>query len=147
VEPELRQLIDERDITATLHRYASALDLRDWELLATCFTEDAVGDYGTGPQPLQGIEAITALCQGVLESLDHSQHLIGNVEVAVDGDAATASSYLQAQHVRAGAPGGENFIIAGRYVDELARTDEGWRISRRRLERWWDEGNPAVVNR
>jgi len=27
------------------------------------------------------------------------------------------------------------------------RTDDGWRIRERRLDRWWTAGNPAVVAR
>jgi hypothetical protein len=38
-------------------------------------------------------------------------------------------------------------VIAGRYVDRFARTEDGWRIGERRLDRWWTDGNPAVTAR
>ena len=44
-----------------------------------------------------------------------------------------------------GIPGGETFVIAGRYSDRFVRTDDGWRIRERRLDRWWTAGNPAVT--
>jgi hypothetical protein len=142
----LEDLLDERDVVATQVRYATALDARDWALLRTCFTPDAVAEY-EGKAPCQGYEAIEAVCRRALTPLSRSQHLVGNHVVVLDADEATAQCYLQAQHVRPDAVGGANFIIAGCYRDHLRRTPEGWRLSRRRLETWWTEGNPAVVGR
>jgi SnoaL-like domain len=76
-----------------------------------------------------------------------SQHLISNVVVRLDGDRAESSCYLQAQHVRTGTAGGDNFIIAGRYDDQLVRGPDGWRIRERRLAVLWTDGNPAVAGR
>jgi 3-phenylpropionate/cinnamic acid dioxygenase small subunit len=76
--------------------------------------------------------------------MDETQHLISNHQINVQGDTATCRCYLQAQHVRKAAHGGPNFIIAGRYEDQLTRTSEGWRISFRRLVVMWTDGNPAV---
>ena len=50
-----------------------------------------------------------------------------------------------AQHVRTAAEGTPNYIIAGRYEDEMVRTPDGWRISFRRLVVVWSDGNPDVV--
>ena len=140
----LQRLLDERDITQLCYRYGTALDTRDWPLLRTCFTEDAVTEY-EGLGAFEGYPAIEQVCQGALGSLDRSHHLIGNVQVEVDGDAATAQCYLHAQHVKAGTPGGDLHVIAGRYTDQVTRTPDGWRFTRRRLETWWTDGNPAVI--
>lgn len=139
----LQVLVDQQEITDVLHRYGYALDGRDWALLRTCFLPDVVGDYGAGP--LHGYDAVEQLCRVTLEPLSVSQHLIGNVTVTVDGDAAGASCYLHAQHVRPGLPGGEQFVFAGRYTDRLVRTRDGWRIAERTLEAMWTSGNPAVI--
>jgi ketosteroid isomerase-like protein len=143
VDALLQVLLDEREITRLSYRYATALDNRDWALLRSCFRPDAVAEY-EGLDRCEGYEAIEQLCRGALARLTRSQHLIGNVHPVVDGDAATSECYLQAQHVQAGTPGGDTFIVAGRYSDELVRTDDGWRIARRRLETWWTSGNPGV---
>ena len=63
----------------------------------------------------------------------------------LDGDRARSTCYLQAQHVGTGTEGGDHFIIAGRYDDELVRTPDGWRIRDRRLDIVWTSGNPAVL--
>jgi ketosteroid isomerase-like protein len=138
-------LLAKQDIAEVLHRYGYALDGRDWPLLRTCFTDDVVGRYGG--DPLLGYEAVERLCRSTLEPLSVSQHLIANVTVTVAGDEADASCYLHAQHVRPGTEGGDQFIYAGRYLDHLVRTADGWRIADRRLQPMWTSGNPAVIGR
>lgn len=139
----LQQLLDEREITAVVHRYAAALDQKDWPLLASCFVPDATADYETIGR-LEGYAAIEDLCRNALSNMARTQHLIGNVEVSVNGDSATSSCYLHAQHIRPEFPGGDSNIIAGRYQDTLVRTDQGWRIKLRSLQVWWSFGNPEI---
>jgi hypothetical protein len=79
--------------------------------------------------------------------LSRTQHLVGTFVVDVRGDEATSSCHLHAQHVRTGVPGGEKYVIAGRYADRFARTQDGWRIRARRLDRWWTAGNSQVTAR
>ncbi len=140
---ELTVLEDKQQITELCHRYGFALDGRDWDLLRSCFLDDVVCHYGGDPLP--GYDALEQLCRATLEPLSASQHLIGNVTPVVDGDTARCICYLQAQHVRPGTDGGEQFIFAGRYTDRLVRTPEGWRIAERSLELMWSSGNPAVL--
>ena len=140
----LEALADRQDITDLCYRYGLALDARDWTALAACFTPDAAAHY-TGLPSALGYQAIEATCRAVLTPLTATQHLISNVVVRLDGDRARSTCYLQAQHVRTGTEGGDNFIIAGRYDDDLVRTPDGWRIRERRLDIIWTSGNPAVV--
>ena len=142
-EAPLQQYVDERDVQHLAIRYADALDRRDWALLRTCFRPDASIVYPFGP--VDGYEAIERLCRQALDPLDATQHLLGNFAIEVLGDRATCSSYFQAQHVRAGTAGGDSYTVGGRYLDDLVHTDGGWKISRRRLERMWTSGNPAVL--
>ena len=142
----LQELVDRADIGDVLCRYSTALDSRDWEALGSVFTPDAVCDYGALGSP-RGVPAIAGLVSATIGSLDATQHLLGNVTVAVDGDTATADCYLVAQHVRAGTPGGDDYLLGGPYHDELVRTPEGWRITSRTLHRTWTSGNRDVVQR
>ena len=138
------ELQDRIEIAEGLARYAHALDERDWKRLASCFTDDAVGDYGPIAQ-CQGYAQIEALCRRSLEPLDASQHLVGSIEIELSGDSARSRCALQSQHVKRGCEGGDNYIIGGTYRDEWVRTPEGWRIRRRELRVSWTEGNPKVV--
>lgn len=141
----VQRLVDQQAIADLLVRYTSALDDKDWPRLESCFTSDPVFVHPGGR--LDGFSAILARTSGALEPLDATQHLLGNVVVAVDGDTATAGSYFQAQHVRVGTPGGDTYLIAGSYADVLVRTDDGWRITERVQSYSWRDGNRAVVAR
>jgi 3-phenylpropionate/cinnamic acid dioxygenase small subunit len=137
-----------QEITDVVFAYGYALDARNWERLRACFLPDVVGHYGG--DPLQGYEAIEEMCRTTLEPLSVTQHLIGNVVITVDADdptEATSICYLHAQHVRPGTEGGDQFIFAGRYLDQLVRTAAGWRIADRTLEAMWTSGNPKVIAR
>jgi 3-phenylpropionate/cinnamic acid dioxygenase small subunit len=141
----LQQLVDQQAIADLCARYAFALDARDWQQLESCFTADPVFVHPAGR--LEGFPAILARTSAALDPLDATQHLLGNVVVTVDGDTATATSYFQAQHVRAGTPGGDTYLIAGSYTDTLVRTPVGWRIDQRVQAYLWRDGNRAVVAR
>jgi SnoaL-like domain len=135
--------VDDRTaITDLTIAYCWTLDLKEFENLRNIFLPDATFDVG-GPV-FSGIDSIIAKVSAALTPMDASHHLISNHQIRVDGDTATSRCYLQAQHVREAAVGGQNFIIAGRYEDKLRRTPDGWRIEFRRLVRTWSEGNPDV---
>lgn len=138
-------MLDERAIVEVALRYCRALDTKDWSALADVFVEDATASLG-GRDRI-GLEQITKRCRAALGELDLSQHMVSNHEVDVDGDSATHSCYLHAQHVREDTPGGSLYVVAGRYEDRLARTPDGWRIAHRQLVVMWTDGNVEVVER
>jgi 3-phenylpropionate/cinnamic acid dioxygenase small subunit len=140
----LSALLDRQAVVDVCVRYATALDHRDWALLRTCFRPDADADY-EGIGPLRGYDQLEEVCRRALEPLAASQHLLGNFVVETAGDEATATCYFQAQHVRPGTPGGDNYVVAGTYTDRQVRTDGAWRIVHRRLTVSWTDGNPAVL--
>ncbi|NLT05724.1 MAG: nuclear transport factor 2 family protein [Solirubrobacterales bacterium] len=143
-DERLTALLEHRDAKRMLMRYGLALDSHDWPLLRRCFTPDAVFDFGERRGVGEGIEAIVRTCHRALAGLDASQHLLGTCVVDLDGDAGTASTYVQAQHYLLTAKAGNTFTVGGRYVDRLARTDDGWRIAHRQLVTLWTEGNIGV---
>ena len=140
-EKTMQMLVDRAAIVDITHRYCWALDTKDWPVLDTIFTVDASADLTVD---LVGREQILQRIKNALTPMDDTQHIVSNHQIVLNGDSATCRCYLQAQHVRKAAHGGPNFIIAGRYEDQLQRTSEGWRIVFRRLVVMWTEGNPAV---
>jgi uncharacterized protein (TIGR02246 family) len=143
---DLAELADQAAISAVLTRYATALDARDWALLDTVFTEDAVGEYGGRVAGRYvGRAAIVALVRGALTGLTASQHILANPRVRLDGDVASSRVELHAQHYLPGRTrGGSTFEVGGTYHDRLLRTPDGWRITHRRLEVSWTKGNIGV---
>ena len=133
---------DRRAVIDLTIAYTWAIDTHNWDALRSIFVPDATAFL---VDERVGIDSIIERISAALGPLDDSQHLIGNHQVRIDGDSATCRCYLQAQHVRRAAEGGPNFIVAGRYEDEMVRTTQGWRISRRVLVVTWTDGNPFVV--
>ena len=144
-EPSEARAGDQQAIVDVAVRYCWALDERQYDDLRQVFTPEATATLGG--EDLVGVDAIIERVDRALTPLDASQHMVGTHQVVVDGDRATARCYLHAQHVKRGTEGGDNFIFAGIYADELVRTSDGWRIAHRTLTGVWTEGNPAVTGR
>jgi hypothetical protein len=144
-----RQVAEQADRVAVLDvvaAYATALDTKNWSLLETLLAADATVNFGSSVGTAQGPAAIAALLRGTLEALDGSQHLVANSVVRLTGDAAEHTCYVHGQHIRRGAPGGELYVVAGRYDDRLRRTADGWRFTSRTITRSWSQGNWGVVH-
>ena len=142
-DARLQQLMDEKEIVDVMIAYTTALDTRDWEKLAACMAPDGEADFGNlaGVGVLDSPQALVDLCRNSLQDLRATQHLQGNFVVAVDGDTAEASCYLQANHFQEGLPGGDTFVVWAKYRDRFVRTGEGWKIKHRNLDTIAASGN------
>ena len=121
---------DEHDIAKVLVRYASGIDRRDWVAFRSCFTDDVVAEYD-GVGTWTDSAALTEFMVTSHESMGHTMHRLSNLAIEVDGDTATARSYVDAVLMAADGQTGLNPI--GFYDDELVRTRDGCRIARRRF--------------
>ena len=141
---DMQTLLDERDITRGLSRFARILDNKQWDALGDVFAEDLSFDYGAGGEQ-QGIVALRANMTKFLAICGSTQHLIGSILVDVHGDEAFSRAYIQARHQAMGASGGPVFDTNGEYIDRWSRRPEGWRIIRR--DAVWSNltGDPAII--
>jgi hypothetical protein len=73
-----------------------------------------------------------------------TQHLLGNHDVRVQGDAATCTAYVVATHYLPGAAGGDAWSLGGLYDLGLVRSAGAWRISRMKLTVLWVAGNQRL---
>src|SRR5690606_40438790 len=64
---DLQALQDRVEITDLLHRYARALDTKDWDLLASVFTPDAHLDYTSSGCPAGPRDEVVPWLARVLE--------------------------------------------------------------------------------
>jgi hypothetical protein len=128
-------------------RYGRACDTRTYELLATCFTANAVIRYSRSfSEELRGRSALEQYLMHALAPLDATQHLFGSFEADSDGDYARFRCYVQAQHVRLEAPDGHLYTVGGRYENEAERGEDGlWRMTLLVFEPIWTGGNPDVL--
>jgi hypothetical protein len=120
---EIREIID---------RYAVGIDVRDWELVRSCFVPGCHADYGRAGS-WTAREPFVAWLDEIHRDVGPTMHRITNHQIHVDEGTATATSYfdalLQVEH-------GEHDLlhVVGTYDDELVRTDDGWRITSRRSD-------------
>ena len=135
---------DYREIEAVLNRYASSLDKKKYARLSEVFTPEATANY-IGLAECKGLDSIIKLVSGVLDQCGHTQHLLGNIQIDVQGERATASCYLQAIHVGLGEYSDQVYTVWGEYRDQLVKTAAGWRISYRELAVIHAQGNIGLA--
>lgn len=118
---------DHDDIVALTIRYATAIDTRQYGLLSTVFTADAALDYGEVGKWSSAAEVIEFMDLAHAGAA-HTMHRMSNQVVTVDGDTATARTYVDALIL---GPDSSGVNAIGFYDDELVRTADGWRIGTR----------------
>lgn len=144
MEPQLQALLDRAAVIDVVTRFAVCLDTRNWSGLRACLADEVEVDYpdSVGIATVSG-DDLVATATRFFGRLDATQHVSANHQVTLDGDRASCTSTLLAQHHLAGCEGGELQRQVGYYVNELAR-DGGWRIARTAQRVSWSDGNPAV---
>lgn len=120
---------DHDDIVALTIRYATAIDTRQYDLLSLVFTEDADLDYGEVGK-WTGATEVTEFMDLAHAGAANTMHRMSNQVVTVEADAATARTYVDALIL---GPEGSGVNAIGFYDDELVRTGDGWRISKRKF--------------
>lgn len=127
----LQQIADRIEIDDLLTRYANAVDAKDWDLYASCFTPDAFIDYTSAGGIKGRLPEVKQWLSEVLPAFPMTQHLVVNKTVVVDGDRATARSIV---FNPMGLPDGDSLVLffeGAYYNDQLVRTPDGWKITER----------------
>ncbi len=143
----LQTLLDRQAISDTVIRYATGIDMRDWEAYRSCFTDEVDIDFtswgGGEPQTMRGDDWAAGVRAG-LSGFSATQHISTNHVITLAGDDATCVSYMQAQHYLPNAEGDNTLTLGGYYTNTLVRTDDGWRIRRCQLTVTWTTGNKHI---
>ena len=142
--------VDDRfAIQKLLGEYVFGADTKDWDRVAAVYTPDAVlsvsfADYiPEGAQftgEMSGSRAIVEAMSIQFANYDRTQHFLGATLLEPTADGAHAQTQLIAHHHR----GAAFYHTGATYEDELTRTPDGWRITRRRLRISWTTGDPSV---
>jgi hypothetical protein len=139
----VQQLSDIHDIQQTLLRYPVALDSRCFGLLEEVFTADA--RIAIPGMPVCDLATFGAALEQGLARFDATHHVVNPPLLGLDGDRATARSYLVAQHVINAAAPNAWVLVGAWYDDLLLRTLAGWRIAARTGVPVWWAGNGALL--
>ena len=106
-------------------RYSTAIDTGDGAGFGACFVADGVFDSGIGVS--EGQKAIGEFAIQTHSAMPGMRHNATNIIIEGEGQSATGSAFLIGYLV----DGGYKVITTGRYTDELTKTNEGWRFSKR----------------
>jgi uncharacterized protein (TIGR02246 family) len=133
VEARLQRVEDELAIQRVITEYAVRLDAKDIDGYLELFAEDGIWQVGTTQR--RGREEIRAMLEGLygqteVEPYGYEQfRMVGNFQIEVDGDRATARS-RHVEYIR-GERGNPDAILSGLYVDEFVREGGAWKIAHR----------------
>jgi 3-phenylpropionate/cinnamic acid dioxygenase small subunit len=121
---------DKAQIAEVLIRYATGIDSKDWPLFRTCWTDEVDIDYGDLGQ-FTDADEFTILMTQIHDGMGQTYHRLSNLVIDVEGDRATARTYVHA--VLMAVPGDSSSWVdaLGHYDDGLVRTSDGWRIAKR----------------
>lgn len=133
----LRALQDRTDIADVLYRYSSAVDSFDDAGVRGALADDIWAQYGNA-DPVEGADKLAAWIAEATATVIWQHHLLNVYHITLDGDQAKTLSYLTSYQVFEENPDAAVILVA-RYHDELRRTAEGWKISRRVMELLWGE--------
>jgi 3-phenylpropionate/cinnamic acid dioxygenase small subunit len=127
----LRRLEDKQALQELLVSYARCCDDRDWPRYRSLFIPEAAidysGAYGRSGQRDEIADWIEALMSG--PTLQHTQHLLSNIEITLEGDRAAGRADYLNPDVFARPAGRELLVNGGIYDFTAVRTDQGWRFS------------------
>ena len=129
----LKDVGDRQLIVETINRYGWAYDERCEDVLANCFTDDAVFDGsvagGFDVGPYEGRVAIVAWLKGIWDlQTDQRRHYVLN---ALIDDLTDNSAAVLAYALITGAENGvARLVTTGFYRIRMAKQDGIWRIAR-----------------
>jgi uncharacterized protein (TIGR02246 family) len=131
LEQRVQRLEDQDAIWRLFMTYKNHLDGRDFKAYASLFTDDAVwvGNIGNVVGPAQIEDMLVKTMQVWASDEERTHHIVVNPEIDVDGDTATARcSWGYVTRSETDAP---VWLMLGTYYDELRRTPDGWRFTKR----------------
>lgn len=125
---------DYMEIQQLYATYNWAIDTGDAEAYANTFTEDGVFNN------LQGREQLAGFVKRWVESMNGAsrKHWNSNLHIQGDGKTAQGKVYLLLLDTSVKPPA---IVVSANYNDELKKTDEGWRFSKRSTQPDQPAGN------
>lgn len=131
-----------------MHRYALAIDTKDWGLLESVFCPEVTADFrsfGSKAVFTGSRNGWIAQVRATIEGMDATQHQMTNHLYTVDGERAQGTTYIRALHVCRNDWGGDRYTAGGHYHVGLLRAHGEWRVREYRLEVTFHEGDRHVL--
>lgn len=121
-----------------VYAYCHAADRRDFVLLRSLYTDDAIDDHGAFNGP---VDDFIPWFRDSLAMFEATAHNVLNTLFVIDGDNAQGEIRAIAYHRHAESRA--EIIAGGRYLDRYRKTDGAWRFTYRSFVIDWIEERPA----
>ncbi len=145
------ELRDRAEILDALYRFGLGQDLKDRELFASAFSEDAELDFrpaaakwGGEPPLMTGRDFIVDTILAMFTGRIDTTHQVTNPRIVVDGDTARLTALVEAQHLLIADPA-VHALLKNPYDVELVRDGDRWVVRRMRIDNTWFTGEPKAV--
>jgi SnoaL-like protein len=137
---DLETIADKLELTELVNRLARAVDRMDRQGILDCYSEKSFDDHGRFRGSREEFAEFICNNPGFTSASPFIYHLMGQSVFEVEGDEAWGETYY-AYWMKAGTD--RLFQSLGRYLDFFERTDEGWRLTYRRVVVDWDGTVPS----
>jgi hypothetical protein len=134
-DARIRRLEDRVVISERVVTYGVAVDRRDWDMFAGCFTDPVYADYSENGLPAADFDRhhLVDIVRSAVSGYQATQHLSSNHLIEFDSDdpnRAVCRSSMYAQHHGRDSAGDELLVLRGSYRNHLVRVADGWKIER-----------------
>lgn len=123
------------------YKYMRCLDLKRWDEMEECFTEDACAAYSGGQYSFQGRAKIIDFFRGAMGPEMITAHHVHHPEIELTSESTALGTWALEDTV---IHTGFDFTLRGAafYQDEYVKTDGRWRIRATGYERLYEETQP-----
>jgi len=128
---DFQAIADRVEIEALRGEYSDAGMMRDYDRMASLFTEDGTLRMPDVPADLSGRDEIRAWLEQVPRHVDYLVQTTHPGSVLLFGDTASGRAYLQEL---GRTRDGRSFVNYAIYHDHYRRTEDGWKFTERVYE-------------
>ncbi len=150
----VEQLWAREQIRDRLQLYCKGIDRRDFALVRSCFADDHYHEHGA----FRGApDEFVSGAAGLLAKMPATHHSISNIHITLADDglsASTETSFVAYHLIEAGheegmpvPTGGKatDWIVAGRYLDQLEKRGGEWLIVKRLGVHDWERYDEVIA--
>jgi len=141
--PNVEVALDKIAIRETIEDYLNFLDAKDWDGIASCFSDDAQSWYNFEPEMLRGGRGVANWLRARVGKYGATDHALSNLHIVLNGDVATCDSRLTASLLYRQSSENHVAVRAIWYRDRLRRDQSRWLIFERRHEPQWQYEVPT----
>jgi 3-phenylpropionate/cinnamic acid dioxygenase small subunit len=138
-----QEISDRIQIEDLLVRYCYAVDDRNWDAYRHIFTSDAIIDDTKTGGIKSNVEDHITYMKKALSKILLSQHAISTCMIDLKGDSAVVRTHCSCPMKLDLGNGNTQLFFQGLwYYDQLVRTPDGWKISNRYEDGYWNHNVP-----